>query len=84
MKEGKGGEYCVESGQVLLKHVTCPGGKIGYLGSHSAWDDRDRPQEMGEVAPCRNSYTDIVWGPETPEPSLDNRWFKEMSGRRQH
>lgn len=21
---------------------------------------------------------------ETPGPSLDNRWFKEMSGRRQH
>lgn len=57
--EGEG-EYCLESGQVLLEHVTCPGGKIGYLDSHSAWDGRDRPQEMGQVAPCRSFYTDMV------------------------
>lgn len=34
MEEGEG-EYCLESGQVLLEHVTCSGGENGYLGSLS-------------------------------------------------
>lgn len=33
-EEGEG-EYCLESGQVLLEHVTCSGGENGYLGSLS-------------------------------------------------
>lgn len=45
MEEGEG-EYCLESGQVLLEHVTCLGGRNRHLGSLSqlqlrmAWTDQ--------------------------------------------
>lgn len=78
MEEGKGEEYCLEFGQVLLQHVTHLEGQgpqeewvPGLPVTASAWS-----WKMGKVAPDGSSCTKVVGDPGGPPgPSLGNRWF---------
>lgn len=64
MAEGKGGKYCLESGQVLLEHVNPARrpGSIGRLGTWAPCHSFNLVTGDGLGGPGGSSCTKVIWG----------------------